>query len=48
VKEVAQRMQPDVIALGAHHHSAVDWFFGDSVSTNLVSERQWSLLVVPE
>ena len=48
VKDVAQRMQPDVIALGAHHHSAVDWFFGDSVSTNLVGERQWSLLVVPE
>jgi nucleotide-binding universal stress UspA family protein len=48
VKEVAQRMQPDVIALGAHHHSAVDWFFGDSVSTSLVSDRQWSLLLVPE
>jgi len=47
VKEVAERMQPDVIALGAHHHSQVDWFFGDSVSTNLVGERQWSLLVVP-
>jgi len=47
VKDVAQRMQPDMIALGMHHHSAVDWFFGDSVSTNLVSERQWSLLLVP-
>lgn len=47
VKEVAERMQPDVIALGGHHHSAVDWFFGDSVSTDLVNERRWSLLVVP-
>jgi nucleotide-binding universal stress UspA family protein len=48
VKEAALRMHPDAIALGARHHSAVDWFFGDSVSTELVSERQWSLLVVPE
>lgn len=48
VKEAALRMHPEVIALGARHHSAVDWFFGDSVSTELVSERQWSLLVVPE
>lgn len=47
IKAVAERMQPEVIAFGAHHHSAVDWFFGDSVSTNLVSERHWSLLVVP-
>ena len=48
VKEAARRLHPDVIALGARHHSAVDWFFGDSVSTELVSDRQWSLLVVPE
>jgi nucleotide-binding universal stress UspA family protein len=47
VNEVAERVQPDVIALGGHHHSAVDWFFCDSVSTDLVSERRWSLLVVP-
>src|SRR5665213_2481244 len=48
VKEAALRMNPDAIALGARHHSAVDWFFGDSVSTELVSERRWSLLLVPE
>jgi len=47
VKDVALRMQPDVIALGAHHRSTVDWFFGDTVSTNLVSERQWSFLIAP-
>ena len=48
VKEAALRMHPDAIALGARHHSAVDWFFGDSVSPELVSERRWSLLLVPE
>jgi len=48
VEEMALRTQPDVIALGARNHSMVDWFFGDSVLTNLVSERRWSLLVVPE
>lgn len=48
VKAAALRMHPDVIALGARHHSAVDWFFGDSVSTELISERQWSVLVVPD
>lgn len=48
VEEIARRTQPDVVALGARNHSAVDWFFGDSVLTNLVTERRWSLLVVPE
>ena len=48
VKQAAVRMRPDVIALGARHHSAVDWFFGDSVSADLLSDRRWSLLMVPE
>lgn len=47
VKAAALRMQPDLVALGSGRHSAVDWFFGDSVSTAMISERQWSLLVVP-
>ncbi|HWG33230.1 MAG TPA: universal stress protein [Gemmatimonadaceae bacterium] len=48
VKQAAVRMRPDVIALGARHHSAVDWFFGDSVSADLLNDRRWSLLMVPE
>lgn len=48
VKEAAVRMRPDVIALGSRHHSAADWFFGDSVSADLLSDRRWSLLMVPE
>ncbi len=48
VKQAAVRMRPDVIALGSRHHSAVDWFFGDSVSADLLSDRRWSLLMVPE
>jgi nucleotide-binding universal stress UspA family protein len=48
VKDVALRIRPDVVALGTRQHSQIDWFFGDSVSTDLVAERQWSLLVVPE
>jgi nucleotide-binding universal stress UspA family protein len=48
VKDVAMRMRPHVVALGTREHSQVDWFFGDSVSTEFVDERHWSLLVVPE
>jgi len=47
VERAAHRLHPDVIALGARHHTSVDWFFGDSVSTELASERAWSLLFVP-
>ncbi len=48
VKAAALRIQPDLVALGSRHHSAVDWFFGDSVSTTMIDERRWSLLIVPE
>lgn len=48
VKAAAARFQPDLIALGSKHHTAADWFFGDSVSTELIGERQWSLLIVPQ
>jgi nucleotide-binding universal stress UspA family protein len=48
VKAAAVRMHPDLVALGSRYHGAMDWFFGNSVSTAMIGERQWSLLVVPE
>lgn len=47
IRTGAERLQPDLIALGSGRHTPVDWFFGDTVSTALMHARRWSLLLVP-
>lgn len=44
----AERLEPDLIALGSEHATAFDRLMGESVSAQFEHSARWSLLVAPE
>jgi nucleotide-binding universal stress UspA family protein len=47
LREFAEQLHPDVIAVGARRHGLVDRMLLGSVTADLVHDGRWSLLIVP-